>query len=331
MGWPLTVDATLLDRDLTMTVGKRQLPEPAADEALVAVEWAGLCGSDLHVLRTGAWVVDWPATLGHELYGRIVQAPPGSPLVVGAPVVADSRVPCGRCDACGIDPNRCPNIQFVGEVFPGGFASHCVLPLSLLHAVPEGVPGQVAVLAEPLAVALHALGHLHHEPARIAILGHGPIGALVHIEARRRWPGSVIDVAEPATLRRTLAQALGASVFESDEDLTAGGYDTVVDAAGYRTSLQRAVELGDVGAHVLLVALGHDAVSLTPSVLVERRLQITGCHAFIDELPAAIALLAAEGSRYAPVVTETVGLGDFPDAVARQLRRPDAVKLLVHP
>ena len=125
-----------------MTVGTRQLPEPAADEALVAVEWAGLCGSDLHVLRTGAWVVEWPATLGHELYGRIVQAPPGSPLASEHPVVADSRVPCGRCDACMTDPNRCPNIQFVGEVFPGGFASHCVLPLSLLHAVPEAVPAR---------------------------------------------------------------------------------------------------------------------------------------------------------------------------------------------
>ncbi len=331
MSWPLTVDATLLDRDLTMTVGRRQLPEPAADEALVAVEWAGLCGSDLHVLRTGAWVVDWPATLGHELYGRIVQAPLGSPLGVGTAVVADSRVPCGRCDRCQSDPDHCPNIQFVGEVFPGGFASHCVLPLSLLHAVPEGVPGQVAVLAEPLAVAVHALGHLHHEPERIAILGHGPIGALVHIEARRRWPEVAIDVAEPVASRRVLAQTLGANAFESDRQLTTAGYDTIVDAAGYRTSMQRALELGDVGAHVLLVALGHDPVSVTPSVLVERRLRITGCHAFIGELPSAIALLAAEGSRYAPVVTETVGLADFPDAVARQLQRPDAVKLLVHP
>jgi threonine dehydrogenase-like Zn-dependent dehydrogenase len=331
MIWPLTVDASLLDRDLTMTVGRRELPEPGAEEALIAVEWAGVCGSDLHVMRTGAWVVDWPATLGHELYGRIVQAPPGSLLAAGTPVVADSRVPCGRCDECRRDRNRCPNIQFVGEVRPGGFASHCVLPLSLLHPVAEHVPGSTAVLAEPLAVAVHALSHLHHQPERIAILGHGPIGALIHIEARRLWPGCTVDVAEPATLRRELAETLGANAFESDGELTAGGYDTVIDAAGYRSSMNRALELGDVGAHVLLVALGHTDATVTPSVLVERRLQITGCHAFIDELPTAVALLTEEGSRYAPVVTETVGLADLPDAVARQLRRPDAVKLLVRP
>ena len=79
------------------------------------------------------------------------------------------------------------------------------------------------------------------------------------------------------------------------------------------------------------MALAHATRTVTPSVLVERRLQISGCHAFIDELPTAVALLAAEGSRYAPVVTETVELAELPDAVARQLRRPDAVKLLVHP
>jgi threonine dehydrogenase-like Zn-dependent dehydrogenase len=331
MTWPLTVDAALLDRGLTMTIGSRELAEPAADEALVAVEWAGVCGSDLHVLRTGAWVVDWPATLGHELYGRIVEAPPGSSLHVGTPVVADSRVPCGACDECLRDPNRCPNIQFVGEVRPGGFASHCVLPVSLLHAVPAHVPGSTAVLAEPLAVAIHALSHLHHRPERIAILGHGPIGALIQIEARRRWPGCTVDVAEPVAPRRELARALAASTFESDEELTTGGYDTVIDAAGYRTSLARALELGDVGAHVLLVALAHADATVTPSTLVERRLQISGCHAFVDELPTAVALLAAEGSRYAPVVTETVDLAELPDAVARQLRRPDAVKLLVRP
>src|SRR4051794_18152585 len=95
-----TTPAFLLERDLTMSVASRELPEPGADEALIRVEWAGLCGSDLHVMRTGAWVADWPATLGHEIYGRVEQAPPGSPLTAGTAVVADSRIPCGRCSAC---------------------------------------------------------------------------------------------------------------------------------------------------------------------------------------------------------------------------------------
>lgn len=324
-------DALLVDRNLTLRSGERELPPPADDEALVKVEWAGVCGSDLHVLRTGDWVADWPATPGHELYGRVVSAPPDGTLVPGTAVVADSRLPCRRCATCRRDPDRCPHIQFVGELRPGGFASHCVLPASILHPVADDVAGSTAVLAEPLAVALHALSHLRHVPERAAILGHGPIGALVHVEIRRRWPSCVVDVAEPVPLRRRLAEALGATTAERADALAATGYDTVVDAAGHRTSLTDAITLGAAGAHVLLVALAHAETVVQPRALVERRLQITGCHAFVDELPAAITLLTREGWRYDPVVTHAVALPDLPTALRGLLERPDAVKLLVHP
>lgn len=331
MSAPVSADALLVDRDLTMRVGRRELGRPAPDEAMIAVEWAGVCGSDLHVLRTGDWVVDWPATLGHEIYGHVVQAPQDGSLAVGTAVVADSRLPCGDCDQCRRDPDRCPNIQFVGELRPGGFASHCVLPAGILHPVADEVDGSTAVLAEPLAVALQALSHLRHDPQRVAILGHGPIGALIHVELRRRWPDVAVDVAEPAPLRRGLALALGAAAVAGAGELTGGAYDTVIDAAGYGVSLADAVALSAAGAHVLLVALGHGDVPVRPSVLVERRLQITGCHAFVDELTEAIALLSAEGWRYEPVVTDAVALRDLPAALTRQLEHPDAVKLLVRP
>ncbi len=327
----LDVDALLVERDLTMRVGHRVLAEPAADEVLIAVDWAGVCGSDLHVLRTGDWVTEWPATLGHEIFGRVVRAPEGSDLVEGTPVVSDSRLPCGRCATCQVDSHRCPNIQFVGEVRPGGFASHVVLPASIVHRVPEHVPGSTAVLAEPLAVALHALSQLRTPPERAAIVGHGPIGALVHAELRRRAPGCVVDVAEPLGLRARLAEALGARVADRASDLTQQSYDVVVDAAGYATSLADAIALGAPGAHVLLVALGHAEVALHASVLVERRLQLTGCHAFVDELPEAVQLLGSDGWRYDPVITDAVALAELPGALSDLLASPDAVKVVMHP
>jgi len=148
--------AALLDQDLQFTVGERELPDPVAGEALVAVEWAGVCGSDLHVLRSGDWVRYWPATLGHELFGRVA-ACPGDPLPEGTPVVADSRVACGACPGCGRGAQLCEHLGWVGEVFPGGFATHCVVPVELLRPVPEELAGPLAALAEPLAVVLHGL------------------------------------------------------------------------------------------------------------------------------------------------------------------------------
>src|SRR5581483_7111878 len=131
----------------------------------------------------------------------------------------------------------------VGECRPGGFAGLCVLPSSLLHPVPDGLVPETAVLAEPLAVAMHGLGRLSQRPQRVAVLGHGPIGALVQIELRRRFPDAEVTVAEPVPLRAQLARALGAEVAGTAADLPDHRYDTVVDAAGYATSLTDALSL----------------------------------------------------------------------------------------
>lgn len=325
------VQALLVERDLALHVGTRALREPGPKEAVVRVEWAGVCGSDLHVLRTGDWVREWPATIGHELYGRIVRAPESGGLAVGTAVVADSRVPCGACDACARDPDHCPNLTFVGEVCPGGFATHCVLPVAGLHVVDDEVPGSTAVLAEPLAVALHALSHLRRAPEQLAVLGHGPIGALVHAEVLRRWPDCVVSVAEPSPLRRGLADAFGAETAAGAAELAPAGFDVVVDAAGYGGSLADALDLCAPGAHVLLVALAQRPVAVSPAALVERRIQLTGCHAFVDELPEAVRLLSSDGWRYEPVVTDAVELAELPAALAGLLTSLDAVKLLVRP
>lgn len=325
-----TTDALLLERDLDMAVGERTLRTQGPDDVLLEIEWAGLCGSDLHVARTGDWVTDWPATLGHEIYGRVLEAARESRLVPGTPVVADSRLPCGACNACRAGrSDDCAAIRFVGEAVPGGFARLCVLPAALLHEVPEWLEGSIAVLAEPLAVALHALSHVSHEPGRVALLGHGPIGALVHLELRRALPGTEVTVAEPAPLRAALAAALGARCVSSGEELAAAEHDLVIDAAGYPGSLLHAFACCAVGADLLLVSLSEVEVAIRPLDLAERRLRLVGCNAFRAELPRAIQLIAEEPWRYAPLVTDVVELSELPGAIGRQLREPDAVKVLV--
>src|ERR1700761_7235695 len=114
---PRTVEAFLIDRDLAMSVGTRELRDPEPDEALIRVHSAGVCGSDLHVLRSGDWVDDdeWPATLGHEVYGVVERPPEDGSLRLGDHVVADSKVPCGSCALC-LDgrPDFCIDVRFVG-------------------------------------------------------------------------------------------------------------------------------------------------------------------------------------------------------------------------
>ena len=279
-------------------------------------------------MRTGDWVTSWPATLGHEIYGRVESGA----LAAGTTVVADSRIACGECAACRSGRSQdCSDIQFVGEACPGGFATHCVLPAASLHPVPDGVEGAIAVLAEPLAVTLHALAQVDGIPERVALLGHGPIGALIHAELRRRFPDCAVDVADPIPLRASLARAWGAGCADTGGELPHGSFDLVVDAAGYATSLADAVALCRRDAQLVVVALSEREVALKPMDIVEKRLRITGVNAFRDELPDAIALISAEPWRYEPVVTDAIPLAELPERARRHLERPDAVKVLVRP
>lgn len=324
--------AFLLERDLSMRVGSRVLAEPGPGEALIRVRWAGLCGSDLHVMRTGAWVREWPATLGHEIFGTVEWAPEGAGLDAGQSVVADSRVPCRRCSHC-VDqrPDDCVDVEFVGEACPGGFAELCVLPAEMLHPVPAGLQGACAVLSEPLAVILHGLSLLRSEPRRVLLLGHGPIGALANIELRRRFPEIELDVAEPASLRAQLAQALGSRTAMSATELETGAYDTVIDAAGYDGSMIDALSACAPRGQVMILSLAAGPVSIRPADLVENSICLIGSNAFAGELPQAVEILASEPWRYAPVVTDAISLEELPEVARAQLRQPEAVKVLVCP
>ncbi len=154
-------DALLLDQQLALSLGTRELPAPAPGEALVRVAWAGVCGSDLHVLETGAWVAYWPATLGHEVAGVVQDCPGGemapgpgggrlSPAVRGLPRVRDSsialspHVVAGRGPAGWVrpPPGR-PGAQ-PGEVPGTPGASHCRLGRAVGRRHARRIPDNAA-------------------------------------------------------------------------------------------------------------------------------------------------------------------------------------------
>ncbi len=112
-----TPDVILLQEDLTLRLAHREIPEPVPGEAMVRVEWTGVCGSDLHVLGTGDWVSSWPAVLGHEVVG-VVESCPGDELPAGQRVLLDSRVPCRECAGCRRSPHLCTALTWLGESMP---------------------------------------------------------------------------------------------------------------------------------------------------------------------------------------------------------------------
>jgi 2-desacetyl-2-hydroxyethyl bacteriochlorophyllide A dehydrogenase len=325
-GQPVEARALLLERDLSLRLGSRLLPPALPGQALVRVEWAGVCGSDLHVLRTGAWVSYWPATIGHEVIG-VVEACPGGELAPGQRVVVDSRVPCGNCQGCQIAANLCERLAWVGEALPGGFASHLLAPVTGLVACPTELEPEVGVLSEPLAVAMHAVARLPVQVTEVLILGYGPVGALIHLEITHRWPGAAVTVAEPHPARRMLATALGAEMLCSGQRR----WPLVIDAAGYPGSLPDALATARTGGTLLLVALGHEAVQLVPARLVESEMTVLGSNGFAGELAEAVSALACDPDRWRPVISEAVLLDDAAERLPELTTSPAPGKVVIRP
>ncbi len=315
--------------------------EVGAGQVRVRVLAAGICGSDLHVYETGAYVTQIPVTMGHEYCGEVLETGPGViGLRAGDRVVGDSRVACGRCRYCAAGmPNVCTSLGYIGEVRDGAFAEQIVIEADRLVKIAASVPHEVATLAEPVAVCLHALelaglpatraGGGAAPAARILVLGGGPMGALLATALRVR-EGLSADVIETAAFRRKVLAGLPVGRVLSEPD---GLYELLFDTTGSPAPLQRLLP-AHLARHGSAVVLGlfRAPFPFDFTALVESEWLLRGCAAFSSELPAAARLLENEWPRLEPAITHRLPLREAPQAF-RMLVSPkkEAMKVVLIP
>ncbi len=267
-------------------------PAPREGWARVRVLLAGICGSDLSLLfghnspRLSPFF-SFPAVLGHEVLGEVE----GTRVALN-PVVACRERGVGPCEACARgDDNLCANLTegwpapgIIGynRDLPGGWGTALVAHEGRLHAVPDNVPDERAVLAEPFAVAWRGvrLALAGGVPRSALVIGAGSIGlttisalrqagfdGTVHVVARHRQQR---EAAEALGADRVHAEVAGASAEVGARAYQAiigprawrGGFDLVIDAAGSGSSLDAAVWAAREGGRVVLLGapgkLRHD-------------------------------------------------------------------------
>lgn len=315
-----------------------EIAAPAAPQpgwVNLAVTAAGICGSDLHNFRTGQWISRSPSVPGHELIGRVTALGEGvEGLSIGDRVVADSRFWCGECDACKAgNRHLCASLGFVGEVCDGGFAEHTSLPRRLLHKIPDGIPDEAAVMAEPVAVALHAVKRLRPEPdAPVLIAGCGPIGGLAALVLSAMGHRD-IRVADRNERRLARVCAVTGAKPVSLDPQSAGRYVRfAIEATGSTAALVSLMDCVAGGGAIALVGIMHGRIDLDPNLLVEREVSLIGCHAFREELCEAIALLARVSAQAVQLVDREISLADVPDAYARLIAGDsEGLKTVVRP
>ena len=292
------------------------VPRPAQPEGTqvkVKVAAAGICGSDLHVYETGVYVTQIPVVMGHEFAGTVLDT--GSEVQTLAPgdhVVGDSRVACGQCDFCAEGyPNLCRQIGFLGEVRDGAYAEEIVVDESSLVRIASAVPFDMAALAEPLSVAIHAFrqANITGSP-RTLIIGGGPVGALIQTVLETEGIRDVWITERSAYRRKIIERAYPQSVLEPENR-----YDLVFETSGSRTAVQ------DVLLHVMrkqgtlvMVGLFGGPVPFDLNQLVENEWKIYGCAAFSDELPAAARMLETHWLKFSHLVSHGQPLANFREA-----------------
>jgi L-iditol 2-dehydrogenase len=233
---------------------------PAGPAALIRIERAGLCGTDLKIVR-GDVPVRTPRIVGHELIGRV--AAPGERGLVpeGARVLVDPSVACGRCHACRRDrPHLCVHGALMGRDVDGGCAELAVVAEERLHPVPDEVSDDAAALLQVLATCVHGQERVEVFPGQpAAVVGLGVAG-LLHLQLlRARGADPVIGVTR-SRWKREPAAGMGATAVVTPEeaeeavaDLTGGrGADISVECAGTPHTLRQSMRLAGAGGTVLV-------------------------------------------------------------------------------
>jgi len=222
-------------------------PEPKDGQALIRIEYCGICGSDIGIYSGKHPRAKAPLVLGHEFVG-IIEAVKGETngFRVGDRVAPYPLLSCGHCFACknGI-PHVCDTLKIIGIDLDGGIAEYVCCDTDVLFKVPEGVSPKVAGVVEPLAVAVHTLHRAHFKPQdTVAILGAGPIGTLVGIVAKDSGAARVI-ISDFDEGRLDMARQLGFEAVNSKEEsltayvkrVTGGvGADIVFECTGAETA-----------------------------------------------------------------------------------------------
>jgi 2-desacetyl-2-hydroxyethyl bacteriochlorophyllide A dehydrogenase len=298
-------------------------PCPGEGEAIVDVRRAGVCDTDLQLARG---YLGFRGVPGHEMVGTVAQD--GSPLA-GCRVVADINAGCGRCEECRRHGgHHCAARTVLGiRGRPGAFAQRIAVPRRCLVAVPDEVPDDQAVFAEPIAAALHVLDDL---PSRregpVVVVGDGKLGILVAL-CLRAEDIEVLVVGHHAEKLR-LAAAAGARTCREHELAPAlsGAAPVVVEATGSRQGLARALSLVRPRGTILLKTTVAAAIEIDLAPVVIHELRVVGSRC--GDLSRAIELLAAGRVDPRPLIAARYPLALASEALAHAAR-PGVLKVLL--
>jgi L-idonate 5-dehydrogenase len=306
-----------------MTVEEIPVPEPGKGEVRVRMQYGGICGSDLHYYfqgKNGEFQVLEPFTPGHEMSG-VVDVDPSGKLAPGTPVTI-APATFGEPQP-GIEdrPYLWPGGTYLGSASTnphtqGGMAEYRLVKDFMIRVLPEGLSTETASLAEPMAVALHAIrlaGGVQGK--KVLVSGSGPIGLCVAASAVAKGAAEVTasDVLQGPLDR---AKAVGAehTINVATDPMPVMAYDLVFECSGVAVAISPALAaVRRAGTVVQVGMLPNEKVGINLAPFVSKEVTYLGSFRFDDEIDEAIELLA-DYPRFASVITHVVPVDQVVEA-----------------
>jgi threonine dehydrogenase-like Zn-dependent dehydrogenase len=303
-------------------VEDRPVPQPPPGEALVRVVAAGICNTDLELLRC---YYPYAGVPGHEFVGRVESAPGAEPWV-GKRVVGEINAVCGSCVHCRAGrPRHCANRTVLGIVKRhGAHAEYLTLPVNNLHEVPDSVPDDVAVFTEPLAAALEIQEQVQVGSAdRVVVVGDGKLGNLVAQTLALTGCDLLVVGRHRSKLELLAARGIRTGLAS---DLRGGGADVAVECTGNAEGFalaRRAVR--PRGTIVLKSTYAGDAPVNFSSIVVD---EVTLVGSRCGPFPKALALLERGAVDVRSLIQARFALVDGL-AAYEEAARPGVLKVLL--
>lgn len=331
-------------RAFTVSRGKlarasKPLPPLRKRWALIRVRLAGICNTDIEILRG---YHGFRGTPGHEFVGEVAEIAGVSPRErrrwLGRRVTGEINVSCsayGRkplCDFCrrGLR-THCSRRTVLGIVaHDGAFAEYLALPLENLHLVPDSVPDEHAVFTEPLAAACQILDQLDVRKFReAAVLGDGKLAQLIALVLRAA--GLCVTLFGKHAAKLALAKRAGIPTRHvrgdaSDLNRVARQYRLVVEATGSPTGLALAQRLTEPRGTLLLKSTFHGAAPVETWPIVVKEITVVGSRC--GPFAMATSLLKSRKVDPSPLISRTFALDEAPRAI-QYARKPGVLKVLL--
>ena len=305
----------------------REIPSPARpDEALIRVRLAGICGTDLELVRG---YYPYSGIPGHEFVGEVIQAPAGLEAAwQGRRVVGEINASCGECEQCqGGRPSHCEKRSVLGITQRDGvFAEYTSLPLANLHLVPDSVSDEMAVFTEPLAAALEIQQQVQIHPAdRVLLVGAGRLGQL--IAQTLALSGADLRVVARHAQQKKLLTDRGIKIIDEAE-VQPCRWDVVIEATGSPAGFDLARKAVRPRGTFVLKSTYKGEMSLNLSSLVVDEINLVGSRC--GPFGAALRLMEQKMVDPTPLIAAEFALEQGLEAFG-EAAKSGMLKVLVKP